>query len=172
MIRVATLEDVQTISDIRVRSWQQIYRDHMAHAALLGMDPRASDERWRVMIDGTTPRSRIFVTHDGGPITGFIALEPANASHFGYEAYLSALYIEPEIIGRGQGRVLFDTGFAWMREAGYRNVFWWVIAVNWRGIAFYEKMGAKRVPGAERHCDGDRLHLLENGYALDLRDRT
>jgi GNAT superfamily N-acetyltransferase len=166
MIRVAQLTDIPTISDIRARSWQFIYRGFMPDARLDTMNPRASDERWRVMIDGTTPRSRILVTQDEGPITGFIALEPANADHFRYEAYLSALYLEPEVMGRGLGRALFDAGCAWMREAGYANVFWWVIAANWRAIAFYEKMGAARVTGAARPCDSDGM--LEYGYALDL----
>jgi GNAT superfamily N-acetyltransferase len=168
MIRVATLADVPTISDIRVRSWQFIYKDEMPDAHLTRLDPRISDSRWRVMIDSTTPRSTVLVSHDGGPVTGFIALEPANENHFGYQAYLSAIYVEPEFIGRGLGRALFDAGCKWMREVGYADIFWWVIAVNWRALAFYEKMGAKRVPGAEQRCDGDYLHQLEYGYGLKL----
>jgi GNAT superfamily N-acetyltransferase len=168
VIRDATLNDVQTISDIRIRSWQFIYKGEMPDDHLTGLDPRTSDARWRVMIDGTTPRSRVLVTHDGGAVTGFIAVEPASEQHFGYEAYLSAIYVEPDHIGRGLGRALFDAGRAWMRQAGYADVFWWVIGVNRRAIAFYERMGAARVPGAERHCDGDFLHQLEYGYGLKL----
>jgi ribosomal protein S18 acetylase RimI-like enzyme len=171
VIRVATLDDVTTISDIRVRSWRFIYKGEMPDDHLMRLDPRASDARWRVMIDGTTPRSRILVAADGGPITGFIALEPANEKHFGYQAYLSAIYIEPEYIGRGLGRALFDAGCGWMREARYADVFWWVIGVNWRAIKFYEKLGATRVPGAEQRCDGDYLHQPEYGYGLELNGR-
>jgi GNAT superfamily N-acetyltransferase len=168
VIRAATLDDVPTISDIRIRSWRFIYRGEMPDEHLARLDPRASDARWRVMVDGTTPRSRVLVSHDGGPVTGFIALEPASETHFGYQAYLSAIYVEPECIGSGLGRALFNAGCAWMREAGYADVFWWVVGVNRRAIRFYERMGAVRVPGAERRCDGDFLHQLEYGYGLKL----
>ena len=167
-IRVATLHDVQAISDIRIRSWRHIYREDIDAAYLAEFDPRSTDERWRVMIDGTTPRSRIFVDDENGAVTGFIALEPANAEHFGYEAYLSAIYLEPARIGSGLGRALFGTGMAWLEEVGYADVFWWVLAVNWRAIAFYEKIGAHRVPGAMRdfHRGGTQR---EYGYGMKLQ---
>lgn len=167
-IRVATLHDVRTISDIRIRSWRHIYKDDMGKDDLAALDPRKTDQRWQVMIDGTTPRSRILVDEDDAALTGFIALEPANADHFGYEGYLSAIYLEPEYMARGIGRALFDAGCAWMRSAGYRDVFWWVIEANRRAIAFYEKLGAKRVPGSQRACHAHAPQLLEFGYGMSL----
>jgi len=69
------------------------------------------------------------------------------------------------------GRALFDTGIAWLKDVGYADVFWWVLAVNWRAIAFYEKIGAHRVPGAERdfHRGGAQR---EYGYGLTLARRA
>lgn len=165
MIRAATLADVRTISDIRTRSWQFIYRGRLPDAYLDAMDARQSDERWRVMIDGTTPRSGILV-EDADGIAGFIALEPAAERNFGYEAYLSALYLEPERIGRGLGSALFDAGRKWLREAGYADVFWWVIAVNPYAVPFYERMGGRRVGVRTFTTAGEDFD--EYAYGLDL----
>ena len=169
MIRAATLADIRAISDIRTRSWQFTYKGLMADARLDEMDPRASDDRWRVMIDGATPRVQILVTEDGGSVTGFIALEPANADHHGYEGYLSALYVEPETIGRGLGRALFNRGCDWMRGAGYADV----LVGDRRQLArdrVLRTHGRGTRAQFHRECHGDGLP--EHGYAVDLAKNT
>jgi RimJ/RimL family protein N-acetyltransferase len=71
-------------------------------------------------------------------------------------------------MGRGLGRALFDVGCEWMREADYHSVFWWVNAANARAIAFYERMGAARIPDSLRAFDAGGVSIDEYAYGMQL----
>ena len=63
----------------------------MPDAELDALDPRDSDERWRVMIDGTAPKARIFIADEARQDSRLSSRwNPQPVDHFGYGAYLSA----------------------------------------------------------------------------------
>lgn len=80
-----------------------------------------------------------------------IAVEAATEVPLGFFAYrrgdderseLTMLFVEPNYIGQGVGRVLFDDATAEARRRGDTE---FVIEAEPHALAFYERMGAHRI---------------------------
>jgi len=93
-----------------------------------------------------------------GRIAGYVGLVPESAD----TAEIEALFVEPEFIGSGIGRLLLLAATDAAKARGYTGI---VIQSDPDAAGFYEKMGAKRV--GDRPSDsvpGRNLPL----YVLDL----
>lgn len=58
----------------------------------------------------------------------------------GWEEIIS-IYLLPDYMGRGFGKVFFDSVIVELKKMGYRNIFVWVLEENLRARKFYEKEG-------------------------------
>jgi N-acetylglutamate synthase-like GNAT family acetyltransferase len=76
------------------------------------------------------------------------------------------MFVDPDAVGTGTGRALFEAIAATARAAGARRL---VILSDPNAVAFYERMGARRTGDAPSDAiPGRRLPLLE----LDLDQRS
>lgn len=57
------------------------------------------------------------------------------------------LFVREPFRGAGVGRALVDAAAQRARARGARALAWWVREANPRAIAFYERLGARTVPG-------------------------
>ena len=71
---------------------------------------------------------------------------------------LEHLWLHPDEIGRGTGRLLMDHAKAALRAAGARRV---TIAADPHAEAFYVRMGARRIGEVPSKPEGRSLPLLE-----------
>lgn len=92
------------------------------------------------------------VATDGTRVCGFAAACPVQGEYM-----LDHLWLEPEFIGKGLGRLLFAEAARTARAMGWTK---FLIAADPYAEAFYLKMGAKRI--------GERESKIKRGFFLPL----
>jgi len=141
-IREGEPKDAEAIAGIHVRSWQEAYRGQLTDEYLDGLTVQDRLELHRYALEQPPPEYRMWVAEDGGRILGFAVTgrsEDADADERTGELY--AIYLEPERVGTGLGRTLFEHAIGDLRERGYRTVTLWVLQTNERARRFYEVAG-------------------------------
>jgi len=93
-----------------------------------------------------------YVAELGGRVAGFYGLEPETEG-----VGLDYLFVEPELIGGGIGRALWDHAVATARALDHRAL---IVVSDPNAEGFYLKMGCARV--------GTRPSELEDGRRLPL----
>lgn len=167
MIRPATEDDARGIASVHVLAWQAAYRGLVPDEHLDALSIEDRRELWdRVLAGAADRRQRIWVTEEDG-ITGFVCVGPsrdadADPSRIGE---LQAIYVHPDAWGRGDGRLLHDTGVAWLRTAGYDEATLWMVDGNVRAAAFYARQGW-RPDGAAKHEVWEGVPMDEIRYRL------
>jgi L-amino acid N-acyltransferase YncA len=88
------------------------------------------------------PRSEVFVAEVAGRIAGFQVIEPfaAYTSTMDHVAILGT-YVLADFRGRGIGRRLAETTFAFAQECGYEKSVVYVLAGNEPGLVYYRSLG-------------------------------
>lgn len=128
-------DDRLAVSHVYEESWKYAYRGMIPNAYLDGI-PRG---RWASGLDA--PGRASLVALDGGRIVGTCSY---NASRFekreGWGEIIS-LYLLPEAMGRGIGRMLLEAAVAALHRRGFQDVFLWVLEENVRARKVYERAG-------------------------------
>lgn len=83
-------------------------------------------------------RRPAYVLEAEGRVAGFYMLEPVDER----EVELSALFVEPDAIGRGYGRRLMEHAIATAKRLGYRAI---LIHSDPNAEPFYRAMGAELI---------------------------
>lgn len=141
-IREATPQDAEAIAGIHVRAWQTAYRGQLSDDYL---DQLRVDERLdmhRAALEAPPAEYRMWVAEDSGHPVGFaVTGKSQDADAEDRTAELYAIYLEPEQLGTGVGRALFEHAVDDLRERGYRTATLWVLETNARARRFYEIAG-------------------------------
>lgn len=148
-MRPAQVEEVAALSALALRS-----KAHWGYDAAF-IDACRDD----LMMSGDDiERGLVFVLEDDEHMIGFYALCDA-----GDEAMLTHLFVEPDRIGRGYGRLLWGHGVESARRLGYAVV---TLHSDPQAEDFYRAMGAVRVGVVPSTVFPDRLLPL---MRFDLR---
>ncbi|MGC5342443.1 GNAT family N-acetyltransferase [Streptomyces sp. AM 4-1-1] len=103
-------------------------------------------------------RRRALVAEDAGRLLGFTTLEDAPP-----RGVLGMMFVEPDAMGRGIGRLLFDRTTAEARRLGFTRL---AIDADPNAEPFYLAMGAVRIgETASGSIPGRMLPLLEFALA-------
>ena len=100
--------------------------------------------RWATSVDLTDAGLRakdFYVAEIAGSAVGWAALVPGDVA-----CWLDDLWIEPEWIGRGVGRLLFQHAAGRARELGATRMEW---EAEPNALGFYEKMGGRYARDSE-----------------------
>jgi ribosomal protein S18 acetylase RimI-like enzyme len=141
-IREAVPADARAIAEIHVRSWQAAYRGQLSDDYLDDLSVEDRLEHHRRSLEEPMAEWRTWVAQDGEDVVGFAVTGPsqdADATEKTGELY--AIYLEPEHIGSGSGRSLFEHAVGDLRERGYLSATLWVLETNERARRFYEAAG-------------------------------
>jgi ribosomal protein S18 acetylase RimI-like enzyme len=141
-IREAGPKDAEPIASIHVRAWQGAYRGQLDDAYLDALTAEARLPTTRSMIEDAPADLRVWVADDGGAIVGFAvtgASQDADADRKTAELY--AIYLEPDRLGSGVGRALFERAIGDLRERGFTAATLWVLESNDIARRFYERAG-------------------------------
>lgn len=161
-VRLATLDDVQEIVEVAVRSWQEGFRDIVP----ADIDPRREWEPDRVrarLADGERGVVRAVGELDGR-VRGFMVFGPSRDGDADWTVgEIWALYVHPAAWRRGVGRALVEHALAALGGAGFREVTLWTLAESEPARAFYEACGF-------RH-DGFEQRRKSLGKTLEIRYR-
>ena len=148
-IREAEPRDAKAIAEVHVRSWQAAYRGQLTDDYLDGLSVEERLEQHRRSLEEPRAEWRTWVADDAGRVAGFAVTGPsedADAEPSTGEVY--AIYLEPDRVGTGLGRGLFEHAVADLRERGFTAVTLWVLETNEQARRFYEVAGW-RSDGAE-----------------------
>ncbi|HEY8559941.1 MAG TPA: 3-deoxy-manno-octulosonate cytidylyltransferase [Pyrinomonadaceae bacterium] len=141
--RPATIEDVPQIAKVHVDSWQKSFRGIAPQAFLdaMNVEKRAAAFAERFSDDDY----RMFVAEsDAGEIVGFVDFGKARHEVAGIGTELFAIYLNPELKGKGIGAELFKVGVRDLVARGIDSVYLQALKVS-PYKKFYEKMGGKIV---------------------------
>lgn len=144
-IRPATVDDATAMGGIAGRAWRLTYPG-IVPAPVLEAWIAGAEDNWRTAL-GTRPPdspSRAWLAEREGTVLGYLTTSPAKDEwlpppHGAGE--VTNLYLEPEAIGSGVGRALYEHGVADLRERGFNPLVIWAFRDNARARRFYERMG-------------------------------
>jgi ribosomal protein S18 acetylase RimI-like enzyme len=164
----AVIEDANDIAAVQVRSWQAAYAEIFDPAWLAALSVETRSTRWHDLI--AADQSHTVVSRQDGRLTGFVSFgkcrDNAAAPDTGE---IFALYVGPEMWGRGCGRALLSHAVAQLRADGFASVSLWVLTANQRGIKFYETGGFERVAGSEKVFELGGRRVEEVAFTLANR---
>jgi len=171
-IRTATPLDADAIARAQVASWQAAYRGIVPDEHLDALDWREWAIARREQLERATDEGvRVNVALVDGSLVGYVASGPERdgdpAAHQGEEVY--ALYLAPELWGRGIGRDLLSRAVA--EVPADVPITLWVLADNLRARSFYERSGF-RADGSTTTIQRGGRELLEVRYRLDRTDQV
>ena len=144
IIRSAIIEDVPTIAEVHVRSWQWAYRGQLPDDVLDCMSDTLPHrvERFTASLANLPPDERWWVAEQNGQIVGFAITQPSrDADAPALTGQVALIYLLSEAAGKRIGRMLFAHAVADLRERGYLQATLWVLESNQRARRFYEAAG-------------------------------
>ena len=143
-IREAEPTDAQVIASIHVRAWQDAYRGQLSDEYLEGLRVEDRVGMQRRMLAEPREGWTTWVALDDDAVVGFAVTGPsedADADDRTGEVY--AIYLEPDRVGTGVGRSLFEHALGDLRSRGFKQATLWVLETNERARRFYERAGWK-----------------------------
>ena len=161
VLRPARVDDAAAVAVAHIASWRHAYAGLVPQSLLDGLSVREGTERWSTRIEQADPATRrILVAEVDGAVKGFAAMgnsrdEDAPAT----TGELSAIYLHPEVMGRGLGHRLHERALDELRGLGHTEARLWVLATNTATRRFYE-----------RHLwthDDVGLVVVKEGFPLD-----
>jgi GNAT superfamily N-acetyltransferase len=170
-IRRALPADSPIIGQIRIRGWCAAYRDLLPAEVLSGMSDDDREPHRRERLRRPPSRSGAWVVEEEGRVVGFAFTGPTRDATPDRATIgeVSAIYLEPEVLGRGLGRALMARALEDLRVMGYRRASLWVLAENRVARRFYEAAGF-RADGGEQTEEMDGSVLHEVRYVMDLAE--
>src|SRR5262245_36235858 len=141
-IREAVPADARSIAEIHVRAWQAAYRGQLTDEYLDGLSVEDRLEQHRHSLEAPPAQWRTWVAEEADATIGFSVTGPsqdADATERTGEVY--AIYLEPDRVGTGSGRALFEHAVEDLRERGFDAATLWVLESNARARRFYEVAG-------------------------------
>ncbi len=169
-IRAAVPSDAPGIAAVHARAWQRAYRGIVPDDYLAALTAKV-DERarwWHERLSGMDPALHVWLAFSGDCLAGFCTTGPSRDDDVTpHTGEVRAIYLDPEMAGRGIGRALFAHAVADLCAQGYRAATLWVLRENHLARRFYEAAGW-RPDGAAKteHRPGFDLHEMRYRVAL------
>lgn len=168
IVRPAGVPDAAGLARVRIAAWRAAYRGIVPAAVLDALDPDAETARWRTGM--STPRPAFTrVAFAGSPVglVGFVVAGPARGDEVAGLGEIYAIYVDPEVQGRGIGRALIEAGVLGLAARGFAEAILWVFEANAPARGFYEQMGWA-ADGAAKPFEIGGAALLEVRYRRPL----
>ncbi len=160
-------DDRLAISHIYEEGWKYAYRGIVPQDYLDSIP----EGRWASCLDQEGVDS--LVVEEDGRLIGTSSYSQSRWEQFGGSGEIISIYLLPEYIGRGYGRLLLEAAVGELQKLGYQEIFLWVLEENLRARKFYEKcgfisaghymeheIGGKMLREVQYHCLGSRFTLL------------
>lgn len=170
--RNAEPKDALAVAQVHVRSWQSGYRGLMPAEYLESLSPEERAAKYE--FESTDPsKPHTIVASEGQGVLGFVTAMPSiTADRIGF-GEICALYVDPDMWGKGIGVGLIRSGRRYLSELGFNAAELWVLEGNVRATRFYER--DRWAPdGAFRTITAWGVTVNESRYcrSLDESDRS
>jgi len=139
--RDAREEDIPEVARIHVLAWQSAYRGMIDDSLLDSLEPKHRLPLWEQWWRG--PGVRLILAVQEGRTIGFLRLCPARDFKSPPDGFaeFTHVYLDPELVGTGAGRRLFEFGLETVRNGDYQGLLLWVLEANTKARRFYEGFG-------------------------------
>ena len=140
-VRRASPIDARAIALVHVRAWQAAYRDLVSKAQLDRLDVEKCAAAWESSLTNTSWPA--YVLDDEGVVRGFCSAGRCEDPDVDSDrtAEIPAVYLDPDIWGRGHGRRLCEAVIDELRLRGFSDVVLWALEGNDRARRFYQALG-------------------------------
>jgi L-amino acid N-acyltransferase YncA len=170
-IAPAAMADTAGIAAVHIHSWQAAYAEIFEPAWLAALSVESRAKRWEAIIEAN--ESHTVVSRQDSQVTGFVSFGKCrDAGAAADQGEVFALYVAPEMWGRGCGRALLQHAVSRLRADHFTSTSLWVLSANRRGIGFYEACGFERVTGSERVFEMGGRQVDEVAYLCRHEDGT
>jgi GNAT superfamily N-acetyltransferase len=158
-VRRATVADAEAIERIRIETWRATYRGLLPDALIDQLQPNV--ERRRERLRSLSPSDLNFVAEEGLKVVGYAFAGPERSHDRDYPGEVYAIYVLPDMQGKGHGRALIRECARELAARGMTAMLIWVLRENQIGRGFYERLGGTPVrekpleefPGAEEYIE-------------------
>lgn len=166
IFRNAESADAMAVARVHVRSWRTAYHGLMPDEYLAALNPEDRAARYDfASFDPAKPHT--IVASEGLSVVGFVTAMPSMTTGRTGVGEICALYVDPDMWGRGIGVGLISSGRRYLSELGFKAAELWVLEGNTRAIRFYEMDGWKP-DGASRTVTVWGLTVNESRYCRTL----
>ncbi len=138
-IRIATIDDVQTISLIHALSWKEAYKNTFSQEFLSSIQ----NDRWVPFFTEHNQNQRFetALLFKDGKATACITYGKSRDESLEDFAEIISLYVLPEYWSQKQGYELMRFCMQRLKEQEFYQIYLWVLKENKRAIQFYKKVG-------------------------------
>jgi GNAT superfamily N-acetyltransferase len=146
-IRLATAGDADALGRIAQRAWAATYPG-IVPAPVLEEWLAEVPASWRRVLAEAAPDDpgRRWVAERDGAVIGYATTSPAKDEWLpppSGAGELTNLYLDPDVIGSGVGRALYEHAVADLYARGFDPLVVWAFRDNQRARAFYPRMGLR-----------------------------
>jgi GNAT superfamily N-acetyltransferase len=158
-LRDATLDDVESIGDLWLRSAEESFRPLLPDG--FELPPRnIVHARLRAGILQHRDVAMILAERDE-TLVGYVAAGPTrDPDALTPTGEIWSIFVEPGAWGRGVGRVLMEAARDRLDSAGLGELTVWSFRDNERANAFYERHGFKRDGAEKRMAEWDYIPIV------------
>jgi GNAT superfamily N-acetyltransferase len=139
-VRAAVRGDTYEVARLHVRSWQSAYRGLIAQDYLDSLTPEARARRYTFGQVGLRVPATLLAV-DGATIRGLATTGLSRDEDLLNFGELMAIYVDPDYLGTGIGRLLIAAARERLRGLGVEDAALWVLQGNARARRFYEQDG-------------------------------
>lgn len=138
-IRKAVYKDAPRCAEIHMQSWIFAYRDCVPTDVIEAVNARRP-AKWEKLLREN--KDTHYVIMADNRMIGFFVIVPPHDADLPPDTFeLEGLYLDPDFIGRGYGKLAMEWIKEEIRKRGYRQIALWVLTENDRGKRFYKKNG-------------------------------
>ncbi len=128
-------DDKMMISKVYEESWKSAYKGIIPQEYLDSIP----EGRWAPNLDKQGLGTLVCI--DNGNMIGTSSFCKSRFEQFQGWGEIVSIYLLPDYIGKGYGKILMDAVLSELKRQGYEKVFLWVLEENIRARHFYEKYG-------------------------------
>lgn len=128
-------DDRFAISHIYEESWKFAYKNIIPQSYLESI----SAGLWAPNLDKEGMNTVVLI--EDGMFIGTSSYCTSRFSEFSNFGEIVSIYLLPQYIGKGYGKLLFDAVVRELEQLGFDEIFLWVLEDNLRARKFYEKEG-------------------------------
>lgn len=137
-----TEETVADFGRIHALGWQYAYKGIVSAEILAHFTPEKRAAVFKRAMKN--PDELFYIAKSGQDPAGILILAPrvkADQENRQKTGEVKAIYLEPELIGKGFGRELMTFAVTELRKHGDTRIVLWVLKDNARARTFYEEFG-------------------------------
>lgn len=143
IIRGATLNDAKGLGLTQVEAMKVGFKGILTDVFLNSIN--ADEQGMKYAERAQLPDHRVYVADVDGEVVGFFCIGPAKRYGDQFEVELYALYVMPNMIGKGIGSALMDKVKDVCKSDNFSSLIVWCFAENKSANQCYERNGGERL---------------------------